>query len=139
MIRRGRGDTGSSDALGMALIAPAALAMAIGVLLISRGVDSRATAQSAAEAAAQAAARQRNRGAAEAAAANVGAAMLTDSSTCASPSVHVGGDFRPGGTISVTVSCSATNAGLELASSPGAGTQSATAFAIVDPYRGVDE
>ncbi len=60
--RRWIGDDGSSDALGMALIAPAALALAIAVLLISRGVDSRATAQSAAEAAAQAAAQQRNRG-----------------------------------------------------------------------------
>lgn len=135
--RRFRGDGGSSDALGMALIAPAALALAIGVLLISRGVDSRATTQSAAEAAAQAAALQRNRGDAIAAAQQVGAAMLIDQQTCASPSISLGGAFAPGETISVTVSCTTSTAGLELVpSSPG--TQSSTAFAVVDPYRAVD-
>lgn len=133
-----RGEAGSSDALGMALIAPAALGLAIAVLLISRGVDSRATAQSAAEAAAQAAAQQRDRGAAVAAAQRVGAAMLTDPATCASPSVRVGGTFEPGETISVTVSCSTSTAGLELVRSSGAGAQTYTAFAVLDPFRGVD-
>jgi len=136
--RRGLGDDGSSDALGMALIAPAALALAIAVLLISRGVDSRATAQSAAEAAAQAAAQQRNRGDAQVAAQQVGAAMLTDPSTCASPSVRLGGTFAPGETISVTVSCSTSTAGLELVPSTPAGPQAYTAFAVIDPFRGVD-
>ena len=136
--RRLRGDCGSSDALGLALIAPAALALAIAVLLISRGVDSRATTQSAAEAAAQAAAQQRNWGDAVAAAQQVGAAMLTDPATCASPSVRLGGTFGPGETISVTVSCSASTSGLELVPASGAGTQSSTAFAVIDPFRGVD-
>jgi Flp pilus assembly protein TadG len=136
--RLGVGDGGSSDALGMALIAPAALALAIAVLLISRGVDSRATAQSAAEAAAQAAAQQRNRGDAQAAAQQVGAAMLTDPSTCASPSVRLGGTFAPGETISVTVGCSTSTAGLELVPSTPTGPQEYTAFAVIDPFRGVD-
>ena len=136
--RRMRGDDGSSDALGMALIAPAAIALAITVLLISRGVDSRATAQSAAEAAAQAAAQQRSRPAAVAAAQRVGAAMLVDSSTCASPSVAVSGDFGPGLTIAVTVSCSTSGAGLELVPAAPGGPQTYTAYAVIDPYRGVD-
>lgn len=122
----------------MALIAPAALALAITVLLISRGVDSRATAQSAAEAAAQAAAQQRNRGDAEAAAAQVGAAMLIDAATCSSPSVRLGGVFAPGETISVTVSCSTSTAGLDLVPSSPVGPQVYTAFAVIDPFRGVD-
>ena len=122
----------------MALIAPAALALAIAVLLISRGVDSRATAQSAAEAAAQAAAQQRNRGDALTAAQQVGAAMLTDPSTCASPSVRLSGDFAPGETISVTVGCSTSTAGLELVPSTSTGIHEYTAFAVIDPYRGVD-
>jgi Flp pilus assembly protein TadG len=137
-MRRRGGDDGSSDALGMALIAPAALALAIAVLLISRGVDSRATAQSAAEAAAQAAAQQRNRGDAQAAAERVGAAMLIDSATCAAPSVRLGGAFVPGETISVTVSCSTSNAGLELVPSTPDGPQEYTAFAVIDPFRAVD-
>lgn len=136
-MRRWRCDDGSSDALGMALIAPAALALAIAVLLISRGVDSRATAQSAAEAAAQAAAQQRTRSEALAAAEQVGAAMLIDASTCSSPRVALDGTFEPGATISVTVSCSTSTAGLELVPArPGAHTY--TAHAVIDPYRGVD-
>ena len=134
--RRLRGDDGSSDALGMALIAPAALAMAVAVLLISRGVDSRATAQSAAEAAAQAAAQQRNRGDAIAAANTVGGAMLIDEQTCASPTVVLGGTFAPGETISVKVTCTTSTAGLELVPAKPAST-SATAYAVVDPFRGV--
>lgn len=138
VVRRRLGDDGSSDALGVALIAPAAIALAIAVLLISRGVDSRATAQSAAEAAAQAAAQQRNRGDAAAAAEQVGAAMLTDGSTCASPSVRLGGVFAPGETISVTVSCPTSSAGLELVPSSPTGPQTYTAYAVIDPFRGVD-
>lgn len=135
---RGRGDNGSSDALGIALIAPAALALALAVLLISRGVDSRATTQSAAEAAAQAAAQQRNRGDAETAAEQVGAAMLVDASTCASPRVRLGGVFAPGETISVTVSCSTSTEGLDLVPSSPAAPQVHTAFAVIDPFRGID-
>ncbi len=136
-LARGLDDRGSSDALGMALIAPAAIALAIVVLLISRGVDSRATAQSAAEAAAQAAAQQRNRGDAVAAAERVGAAMLTDAATCASPSVSVGGSFGPGETIAVTVRCATSTAGLELVpASPE--PQIYTAYAVIDPFRGAD-
>ena len=132
------GDDGSSDALGMALIAPAALALAIAVLFISRGVDSRATAQSAAEAAAQAAAQQRNRGDAQVAAQRIGAAMLTDPSTCASPGVRLDGFFAPGETISVTVSCSTSTAGVELVPSARTDPQQYTAFAVIDPFRAVD-
>lgn len=137
-MTRWRNDDGSSDALGMALIAPAALALAIAVLLISRGVDSRATAQSAAEAAAQAAAQQRTRGAAVASAQQIGAAMLIDSSTCASPRVALGGTFAPGATISVTVSCSTSAAGLELVPAGPGDTHTYTAYAVIDPFRGAD-
>lgn len=137
-MRRWHGDTGSSDALGMALIAPVALALALVVLLISRGVDSRATAQSAAEAAAQAAAQQRTRGAAVAAAERIGAAMLIDSSTCASPSVAVGGSFAAGATISVTISCATSSVGLELVPGAAGDVHSYTAHAVIDPFRGVE-
>jgi len=70
-LRRGRSDRGSSDALGVALIAPAAIGLALVILFLGRGVDSRATAQSAAESAAQAAAQERTPAAARATATSV--------------------------------------------------------------------
>lgn len=136
---RGRGDRGAADALGLALIAPAALALALVILLIGRGVDSRAVTQNAAEAAAQAAARERSLSAARVAATRVGELMLVDDTTCADPSVvttAVAG-FVPGEVVSVTVSCTSTTRGLELlgASSSRA---AATAYAVIDTFRGVD-
>lgn len=122
----------------MALIFPAALSMAIAVLVLSRGVDSRATAQSAAEAAVQAAALQRNPAAADQAITRVTNAMLTDGRTCASPTAKRGGTFAAGETISVTVSCSTSLGGLELAGANERPPQTYTAFAVVDPFREVD-
>ncbi len=140
--RRWRGDRGASDALGLALIAPAALGLALVILLISRGVDARATTQNAAEAAAQAAARERSLPAAQAAADRVTGAMLIDGDTCGDPSttttVDGGGAFEPGAVLRVTVSCTATTRGLDLIGADDS-TQAATAFAVVDTFRGVDE
>jgi Flp pilus assembly protein TadG len=133
-----RNDRGSSDALGMALIFPAALGLAIAVLVLSRGVDSRATTQSAAEAAVQAAALQRSPAAADQAMARVTNAMLIDGRTCASPSVSRGGTFAAGETISVTISCSTSLGGLELAGASARPQQTYTAFAVVDPFRALD-
>jgi Flp pilus assembly protein TadG len=132
-------DCGSSDALGLALLAPAAIGLALVILFLGRGVDSRATVQSAAESAAQAAAQERSVGAARAAAAAIGAAMLVDESTCSSPSVELHAlDFRPGGQLAVTVSCTVSTAGLELIRPPSPGASTATAYATIDPHRGMD-
>ncbi|MGI9646142.1 MAG: pilus assembly protein [Ilumatobacteraceae bacterium] len=129
-------DAGSSDALGLALIAPAAIGLALVILFLGRGVDSRATVQSAAESAAQAAAQERTPAAAVAAAREVADAMLDDPSTCASPSVAVDlSGFRPGGQVAVTVACSVSAAGLELIRPPDHGPYTATAFATIDPLR----
>ena len=131
-----RSDDGSSDALGLALIAPAAIGLALVILFLGRGVDSRATVQSAAESAAQAAAQERTAAAAVASARQVADAMLVDRSTCTSPSVTVDtSGFRPGGVVAVTVSCSVSTAGLELIRPPDHGPHVATAFATVDPLR----
>ena len=136
-VRRGRGDDGSSDALGLALIAPAALGLALVILFLSRGVDSRATAQSAAEAGAQAAAQERTPAAAEAAARSVVGAMLVDDTTCSKPGVVIdaSGLGPPAYLVSVTVSCTASTAGLEAIRPPDAGADTYTAFATVDRFR----
>ena len=110
---RFRSDDGSSDALGLALIAPAALGLALVILFLGRGVDSRATVQSAAESAAQAAAQERTPAAAKTAAQQVADAMLVDESTCSEPAITLDASaFRPGGQVAVTVSCSVSVTGL---------------------------
>lgn len=141
MTRTRCGDErGTTDALGLALLAPVILAGAFAILALSRDVDARATAQSAAEAAAQAAAQERNPVAALDAARRVGNSMLIDERTCASPSVTLGPDpFVPGGRVSVTVSCTASLSGLETSGATQRSAQTFTAFAVIDPYRAVDE
>jgi Flp pilus assembly protein TadG len=134
--RRLRGERGSSDALGLALLAPAAIGLALVIVFLGRGVDSRATVQSAAESAAQAAAQERSPAAAIVAADEVGRAMLVDPTSCASPNVAVDvSDFAPGGLVSVTVSCTVSADGLESIDPPSTGATTATAFATIDPLR----
>ncbi len=132
-------DRGSADALGLALLAPAAIGLAVVIVFLGRGVDSRATVQSAAESAAQAAAQERSPAAAVAAAEQIGAAMLVDTASCESPHVVVDTSrFAPGGQVAVTVSCTVSTAGLELIDSPGSGPTTATAFAAIDPLRATE-
>jgi len=120
----------------MALLAPAAIGLAIVIVFLGRGVDSRATVQSAAESAAQAAAQERTIPAARAAAEQVGAQMLVDPKSCASPRVSVDtSDFRPGGQVAVTVSCTVSTSDLEIINPPRNGPNTATAFATIDPLR----
>jgi len=134
--RRCRGELGTSDALGLALLAPAMIGLAVVIVFLGRGVDSRATVQSAAESAAQAAAQERTPDRATAAARAVGAAMLVDAATCASPSVDVDTSlFGPGGQVAVTVTCTVSGDGLELIDPVIDGPTSATAFAVVDTFR----
>ena len=139
MSGRCRGDRGSTDALGLALLVPAALGLAVVIIFLGRGVDSRATVQSAAESAAQAAAQERSPAAAVAAAETVGRAMLVDADSCSSPGVAVDlSAFGPGGRVSVTVSCTVSADGLELIGPPSNGPTMATAFAAIDPLRATE-
>jgi Flp pilus assembly protein TadG len=133
------GDGGSSDALGLALIAPAAIGLALVILFLGRSVDSRATVQVAAETGAQAAAQERTPAAAQHAAQAAALAMLNDPNTCSQPNVVVDlSKFGPGGEVSVTVSCSVSSAGLELINPPDLGASTATAFATIDPLRATE-
>lgn len=139
MTARRTGDDGSSDALGLALIAPAALGLAIVILFLGRGVDSRATVRVAAETGAQAAAQERDPAAAVAAGRSAALAMLVDDATCASPGVAVDvTQFRPGGIVSVDVSCTVSTAGLELIDPPSGRSYRASASATIDPLRAAD-
>jgi Flp pilus assembly protein TadG len=137
--RRLAGDVGATDALGLALLAPASIGLALAIVFLGRGVDARATTQIAAEAAAQAAAQERTPASAEAAAQRIGAEMLDDRTSCSAPTVDVDtSDFRPGGVVGVTVWCGVSTDGLELISPPSGRRVGATAMAMIDPFRGLD-
>lgn len=138
--RAGSGEDGSSDALGLALLAPAAIGLAVVIVFLGRGVDGRATTQMAAEAAAQAAVRERTPAAADQAARAVGALVLVDHDSCASPTVSVDtSGFVPGGQVAVTVTCGVSTRGLDLIAPPSGRSSSATAYATIDPYRGMEQ
>jgi Flp pilus assembly protein TadG len=128
-------DRGAADALALVLIAPAAIGLALLVVALGRGVDARAQTHSAAESAAQAAALERSPDAATRAASRVVQAMLVDTDTCPSPNVIVDtAQFRPGGTVRVTVECQPSTRAVEAVqtSSP---VLRATAVAHVDEFR----
>lgn len=134
-----RVDAGSSDALGLALLAPAAIGLALVILLLGRGVDGRATVRIAAESGAQAAAQERTAVAAVAAGRDAALAMLVDPLTCATPRVDVDvSGFRPGGVVTVVVSCTVSTTGLGLIEPTGE-TFSAEAHATIDPLRAAED
>jgi Flp pilus assembly protein TadG len=129
-------DRGEANALGLVLIAPVAIGVALLVLWIGRKVDTDAQVQAASSAAAQAAARQRTPSAAAASARATAAAMLTDAKACAGgASVEVDtAQFHPGGVVNVTVRCSPSRSDLSPLQ-PASATFTASASATVDPYR----
>jgi hypothetical protein len=129
-------DRGSGEVLGLVLVVPVALGVALLVLLLGRHVDSRAQVRSAAEASAQAAAQQRDPAAALAAARRVAAAMLGDTSTCRSgAAVDLdASSFEPGGHVAVTVRCAPSSSGLGPVHGPDV-TYAATAIAVIDVHR----
>ncbi|MEM8618200.1 MAG: hypothetical protein AAGF73_00620 [Actinomycetota bacterium] len=120
-------------------MAPAIIGLALVLVFVGRNVDGRATTQSAAEAAAQAAAQERSPAAARAAAQRVASAMLTDTKSCARPSITIDtSSFAPGGIVSATVACTAVSNDLGPVAASGSRQSTATAFARVDPFRSVD-
>jgi Flp pilus assembly protein TadG len=136
-------DRGAAEALGLVLIAPVAIGLSVLVVFLSRQVDARAQVRTAAESAAQAAAQERSPAAAELAAQQVVAAMLTDPDACASPRVDVDlREFRAGGLVAVTVSCYVSARGIEpiAPSDPESPSRkhSATATATIDPFRAAE-
>jgi len=133
-------DRGAADALGLVLVAPAVLGLALLVIALGRGVDATAQVRSAAESAAQAAALERNPAAASAAARRAVEASLGDSSNCDAPSVVTvyppvppPGSGINAGVVRVTVSCQVTDRGIGVISRPD--DESVTAVATVDFFR----
>ena len=131
------GERGSGEVLGLVLITPLVVSVALIVVLVGRRVDVAATVRSAAAAGAQAAVLERSAMAADAAARIVTTRMLDASPNCASVRVEVDtGGFRPGGSVTVTAGCAVAATGVE--SVAGRPTWSvSSAAATIDPYRWV--
>ena len=129
-------DRGEANALGLVLIAPAALALAVLIVWIGRQVDTDAQVQAASAAAAQAAVLQRTPAGAVTAARSTVAAMLDDAKACVGgPAVSVDiTDFRPGGAVTVAISCSPQQSDLSLIN-PRPASFVATATATIDVHR----
>ena len=139
-MSRAARDRGAAEALGLALIAPAVIGLALLVVMLGRSVESEAQLRTAAEAAAQAAALERNHADARDAAERLVDDMLVNETTCgrddrdvAVPNDPSRGVGMAAGLIEVTVTCTMSNRGVEAVSSPR--TRSVTAYATVDRFR----
>ena len=140
-------DRGAADALGLVLIAPAVVGLALLVVALGRGVDATAQVRSAAESAAQAAALERSAEAAGTAAQRAVDAMLAESSNCNDPSVAT--SYRPPpdstgadagadvgvdvGVVRVTITCQVSSRGVEAITQPY--DETVTAVATIDYFR----
>jgi hypothetical protein len=129
-------DRGEANALGLVLIAPVAIALAVLVLWTGRKVDTDAQVQAASSAAAQSAAHRRDLRSAVAAAQSTAAAMLVDVTACSGgPLVSItAANFQPGGHVDVLVSCSPARSDLALAGAQPE-TFTASSTATIDIYR----
>lgn len=132
-------DRGAADALGLVLIAPVVVGLALLVVSLGRNVDSRAQARSAAESAAQAAALERTPSAATSAAERVATAMLIDADSCHDPTIEVDThQFRAGGQVAVTIECHVSTRGVDVVQ-PSVLAHSARAVAHIDRFRASED
>jgi Flp pilus assembly protein TadG len=126
-----------AEALGLVMIFPVMLLLAILVVAIGRDIDATAQARSAAQAGAQAAALQRSPGAADRAMRDVLDRMLLASTSCVDDDAFLTWALPVGATAgraTVTLTCTRPGAGLELLNrSDRAFT--VTAIASIDPLR----
>ena len=129
-------DRGAAEVVAAIMIAPVVVGFTVLVFFLGRQVESRASVRTAADSAAQAAARQRDPAAADAAARQTADDMLGDSSTCAGGlSVVVDlTDFRPGGIVSVDVTCITSDDDLAAVAAPSSAFTGHGA-AVIDTYR----
>lgn len=132
MSRRREREQGSM-AVEVVLMIPILLLFMLLVAAGGRYVSVQADMEAAARDAARAASLERSSGAARAAADASANAALDGFATC-----RMGGfdsDFRPGGSVSVTIDCNVSNDGLGLLALKGSLDMSATGSAPLDTYR----
>jgi len=136
-VHRADPERGTGEVLGLVLITPLVVAVALIVVLVGRRVDVAASVRSAAAAGAQAAALERSPASAEHAGRVVARRLLDSTSTCGEVRVEVDTAlFAPGGSVTVTAGCVVAVDGIESVSGSGEWSVS-SAVATVDPYRSV--
>jgi Flp pilus assembly protein TadG len=136
---RWRDDRGDSGPLEMVILVPVLLALVALVVAAGRTTTADTDVEFAAQVGARAAAQANTAGAASARAEQVVTETLADSGlSCVDHSVSVdASDLRPGGRVSVTVSCTVSLddvANLQL--NVGSRTMTATASEVIDTVRG---
>lgn len=124
-------------ALELAILAPAVIVMLLLVVGFGRVTHARQLVDQAAAAAARAASLADSPGAARSSAEQAARDTLTGAGlACQAAGVEVDvSDFRPGGILTVRLSCTADLSGLALAGVPGAVTLDAVAASPLEPYR----
>lgn len=132
-------DDGGSITVEMVLLAPLVFAFFCFVIGVGRLDEAHGQVVGAARDAARAASNARTPAEAVAAANSTAHADLASTGpACRSVHVHVAtGQFRPGGSVQVTVSCTTDLADVTVSGLPGAKTLSASATAPLDTFRGV--
>jgi Flp pilus assembly protein TadG len=122
-----------SMAVELVILAPVMMAFIILVVACGRYVAVKGDIEAASRDAARAASLERTQDAGEAAADAVAAAALEHPERC--EAVALSGDFVAGGTITATVTCDVSYAGLGLIGLPGSKRLTASSSAPLDTYR----
>jgi Flp pilus assembly protein TadG len=137
--RNRRAERGSA-AVEMVLITPLLILFLLFVLFCGRLAHARLRLEDAAHQAARAASLARDPSTASvAASAAAGSALPGVGASCSTHSVNVNTSaFRPGGAVTVTVSCTIEVSDLSGLHLPGRITQTASSTSVVDTFRGVD-
>ncbi len=134
-----RSDRGSVSVEMAVLVLPLAVVMAVFAIFCFRLAGTRLDLNATASAAARAASLARSPQAARTAATDAARANLADHDrTCTPLTVDVDtSDFRRGGQVAVTISCTLTTADLTGLALPGTLTGSSTAHAVIDTHRNI--
>jgi Flp pilus assembly protein TadG len=135
-----RHDERGSVAVETAVVAPALVALLLLVVFAGRVAQAEGDVRRAASEASRAASLRQHPAAAKATATDVAAANLSASGVaCGTLVTEVDTtDFRAGGTVAVTVRCTASMRDVSLLGVPGARTFVAHSVEVVDRYRGED-
>lgn len=130
------GDRGTV-ATELVLVVPVLVVLLLTVVYAGRVTRAQTLVREAASRAARAASLRQTEAAAAGDARAVALANLGGSRvSCSTVSVTVDADLRPGGSVAVTVRCTADLDGLGLLGVPGSRTLTATATQVVDTWRG---
>jgi Flp pilus assembly protein TadG len=134
--RRPRGDRGTA-AIELAIVTPVVIVLLLTVVALGRYSYGKVDIEQASAAAARAASLTSSPGQAAAAAQQAAHDSLDGSGvSCTNMAVSIDtGSFRPGGIVSVTLSCTADLSSLALAGVPGAVTVARTSTAPLETYR----